>query len=271
MSKFIRGLFYTQLLIIVPFLVFSQEQEKISPKKKRDNTVKGYFSWGYNKDWFSKSDLHFHTNTGAYDFSLNDVKAEDRPGFSQIIGGDISIPQYVYRIGLYFEKYNAGIEINFDHAKYVVIQDQMVHLKGRINETYYDTDTVLSKDFVQFEHTNGANFLLLNFVKQKKFSETKNGKFRFGGIAKIGAGAVIPKTDVTLFGTRLDNKFHVAGYIVGLETGFRFEMFKYLYLETTMKGSYADYLNVLTLSNSKANHHFWTLEAIVCGGIQIDL
>ena len=82
---------------------------------------------------------------------------------------------------------------------------------------------------------------------------------------------MIPKTDVTLFGQRLDNRFHVAGFIAGIETGLRFDAFKHVFLECTVKGSYANYLNVLVMGAGKANHHFWTLENILTFGIQIPI
>jgi hypothetical protein len=265
-----KGKLYAGLTILI--LIAALKPVSASDKDGTDTKVRDgsfYFSWGYNKDWFSQSDIHFRNpKSGAYDFTLYDLKAKDRPGFNQIVTSDISIPQYVYRIGYYSQKHKLGIEINFDHTKYVVIQDQVAHIKGRINETYYDQDTVISADFLKFEHTNGANFLLLNVTKRLKIHSTKNEKFRSLWVVKGGAGIVIPKTDVTLFGERLDNKFHVAGFIFGVETGLRLELMRHLFIEATMKGSYANYLNVLTVSDGKAKHHFWTAETILTGGYQ---
>jgi hypothetical protein len=270
MPKLISTNFFVLLLHLIFLYTINNTASAESDPHKKNGVF--YFSWGYNKDWFSKSDIHFKNSaTNEYDFTLYGVTAKDRPGFNQILTSDLSIPQYVYRLGYYSSKLKAGIEINFDHAKYVMNQNQIAHLKGRISETYYDTDTVLSKEFVKFEHTNGANFLLLNFVKQHKFHETSNKKFSAGGIIKAGCGIVIPKTDVTLFGERLDNKFHVAGYIFALETGFHLQMFRNFFLEPTVKGSFANYVNVLTVGEGKANHHFFTLEAIFTAGIQFGL
>ena len=36
-----------------------------------------YFYWGYNRDYFSHSDIHFHGP--GYDFTVYDVTARDRP------------------------------------------------------------------------------------------------------------------------------------------------------------------------------------------------
>ena len=205
------------------------------------------------------------------------MKAKDRTGFSQILRtaahGDITIPQYVYRLGYYFNnKHDIGVEINFDHAKYVMRQDQSVHLKGQIHGLELDKDTLLQDGrLLKFEHTNGANFLMGNFIKRKNFLHSSNSKHWLSAIVKTGGGILIPKTDVTLFGTRIDNKFHIAGWITGIESGLRYDGFRHFYAELTTKGSFVDYTDVLTIGTGRANHHFWCMEAILCAGFQFGL
>lgn len=243
-------------------------------------TTKGkgilYASWGYNRDWFTTSDLHFqNSGTDNYDFTLYDVKATDRPQFNEIIRtaiqGDFSIPQYVYRVGYYFNKdRNLGVELNFDHSKYLMVQDQLVRIKGHIRGTQLDGDTVLYSHFLQFEHTNGANFLIGNIIKQKKIFMSNSRKHWLSIVIKAGAGIVIPKTDVTLFGTRIDNRFHIAGWIAGAETGLRYD-FGHFFAEATMKGVYANYSNVLVIGTGKAHHRFGCFQAILNAGYQFSL
>lgn len=233
---------------------------------------KFYFSWGYTRAWFSKSDIHFedHSNkyyrvTGKYhdyDFTIYSATAKDRPDFDQIKDViNITIPQFVARVGYYFNnKKDFGVEINYDHTKYVVDNYQNVRIKGTFNGNYVDKDTLLDPDnFLHFEHTDGANFWLFNFIKRWKLYEPSK-KFNVGYVIKPGAGFVYPRTDVRMQGTRLNNNWHLAGWIVGLESGFRVEFLKYGVFEFVGKGSYADYTNVLVLGkgNGKANHHFYT-------------
>jgi hypothetical protein len=242
--------------------------------KKGKGTL--YASWGYNRDWFSQSDLHFKDNgSDDYNFILYNVKAKDRSGFNLLLKtaahGDISIPQYNYRLGYYFNsKHDIGIEISFDHAKYVMVQDQQVHIKGQIHGIGMDKDTLLGIDFLKFEHTNGANFLMGNFLKRQNFFHSANNKHWISAIIKTGAGIMIPKTDVTLFGTRLDNKFHIAGWLAGIEPGLRYD-YRHFFVEATVKGSFVDYTDVLTVGTGKANHRFWCFEAILTAGIQFGL
>jgi hypothetical protein len=233
-----------------------------------------YAAWGYNRDWFSKSDIHFQ-NSGSdnYDFTLYDLKAKDRSGLADLLKtaseGDITIPQYEYRFGYYFNnKHDLGVEINFDHTKYVMINDQVAHVKGQIHGVQIDKDTIVETGFVKFEHTNGANFLMGNLLKRKNFLHSANNRHWLSVIVKPGAGIMIPKTDVTLFGTRIDNRFHIAGWLTGVETGLRYDGFRHFFMEVTGKGTFVDYMNVLTIGTGRANHHFWCFEALVNAGFE---
>ncbi len=275
--KLFKKIFLLSLLLVNFSFLQSQEIQQIPIKRKGSF----YIGWGYNKDWFSKSDIHlkntsndYNPFTGKpdnYDFTVYRAKAKDRPGFRDIMRTDLSIPQYVYRVGYYFnDKHNLGIEINFDHVKYVMIDNQTLRVKGTIHGQYIDKDTLVRpEDFLHFEHTNGANFLMLNFMKRERIFASKNERHQLFAIAKPGIGIVIPKTEVVLFGQEMDNRFHIAGYCAGLETGFRYEAFKYIYLEYTGKVSFAHYTNVLVIGSGKANHHFWTLENILVLGLQV--
>ena len=266
-----KGITLLAFLFYITNSLFAQEIERCNcPQQSRIGKGTFYFSWGYNKDYFSKSDIHFK-NRGSdnYNFTLYNLKAKDRTGFKDILATDLSIPQYVYRLGYYLNnKKDIGIEINFDHAKYVMVNNQEAHLKGNIHGVNYDLDTLVSTNFLKFEHTNGANFMMVNLMKRHNLIVSSNKKHWLSGVVKVGAGIVIPKTDVTLFGERLDNRFHIAGYITGIETGLRYDLFKYAFIEFTGKGTFANYTNVLTVGSGKAHHHFFTGQAILTAGFQ---
>jgi hypothetical protein len=232
-----------------------------------------YFQWGYNRDKYSKSDLHFKNGT-KYDFTVYEAKALDQPNFEAFSKYplDITIPQNVYRIGFYLNReHTRAIEINFDHAKYVVKDYQNLRIKGNINGEVFDKDTVINPAFIHFEHTNGANFYHINYVSiHELLRNKKNTRTMASVIWKAGAGIVVPKSDITLFGKELDNKYHVAGYILGAEAGFRFYPLKKWFLEATCKGGFANYLNVLTVGdNGRAHHSFYYGEVIGTFGYEI--
>ncbi len=261
-KTFIR--FFFLAILSFPFYLFADGVPK-------PNIHKGtfYFSWGYNKGWFSKSDLHFSEKNTAknYDFTVYDVVAHDSPLLGRIMRWDVTIPQFIYRFGYYFnDSRDLGIEIGFDHAKYIVDRDQHVHIKGSIYGESIDKDTIIQPRFLLFEHTNGANFLMASLLKRISFYRSSNEKHNIAVVFKPGAGIVIPRTDVTLFGKRRDNIYHIAGYIAGLETVLRYQYGKHWFAEGGAKGAYANYLNVLTVGDAKASHHFYSFECLFSVG-----
>lgn len=243
-----------------------------------------YFAWGYNRNWYSKSNIRLQNNNPqlingkyySYDFTVYNATAKDRPDFDQIKDvANITIPQFGFRVGYFFNnKQDFGIELNYDHAKYVVNNYQKVRVKGQINGDYFDKDTILDPDnFLHFEHTDGANFWMINFIKRWKLLESKNKKYNFGLIVKPGAGIVYPRTDVTIFGNRINNDWKISGVIAGVEAGIRAEFLKNGFLEFTGKGAYANYINAITQGKGygKASHKFWVAEAILMIGYQFKL
>jgi hypothetical protein len=231
-----------------------------------------YLQWGYNRDIFTRSDLHF-SNGNQYDFVIHNARADDKPDYDGFFDAplDITIPQNSYRIGFYLNRENTwAIEVNFDHAKYVVPDDQTLRITGQIQGEPIDQDTVIRRQFVHFEHTNGANFYHINYVHQKFLIEgARYGKLSY--LLKGGAGIVVPRSDVTIMNRRLDNEFHVAGYIISAEAGMRYYPLRNFFLELNVKGGFANYLNVLTVEGGKAYHHFWYGELIALAGYDLNL
>ncbi|MBS1646783.1 MAG: hypothetical protein JST67_05540 [Bacteroidetes bacterium] len=263
-----------------PFLL--PAQDTLLPKKTK---VTWYGVWGYNRDWFTNSTIHFvnHGNGGpndpvhgTYDFTIHDVTAHDKPQFDHIAGSwsdlvNVTIPQFNFRIGCYFnDKQDFGIELSYDHAKYVVTDGQNMHFTGTVEGHPLKYDSIPSPHDFHFEHTDGANFWMLNFIKRWALWTSKNQKNSVGFIVKPGIGTVMPRTDVTIFSHRLNNDWHFAGIIGGVETGMRAYFLKHLVIEFTVKASYADYMKCLVqgYGNGTASHTFGTLSAILNVGYQ---
>jgi hypothetical protein len=257
------------ILIWVTLPAFSQ---------KKNMLINGmYLQWGYNTEWYTKSTIHFKMSNGN-NFKLHHAKAHDKPDLDAIYKepDQVSIPQYNYRIGFYVnKKHTTAIELNFDHAKYVVTDGQQVHVTGTIDGKQVDGDSILNRDsFLHFEHTDGANWLHINYVSQKTlFTTYKKGRPLLNYIWKLGAGINIPRTDFTWKGERLNNNFHVAGYNLGAEGGVRFYPLKKFFIEGTGKTGYVRYINALactpTQKGNRATHGFGYFELIGLIGYDI--
>ncbi|MDP1800094.1 MAG: hypothetical protein Q8L81_01990 [Bacteroidota bacterium] len=248
---------------------------------KTHSKGKLYLGWGYNKDWYSKSDIRLQNNNPqlingkyyTYDFTVYNAKATDRPDLDKLYDiANITIPQFSFRVGYFLNnKKDLGFEINYDHAKYVVNNYQKVRVKGQINGDYFDKDTILDPDtFLRFEHTDGANFWMFNFIKRWKFLKSANNKNNLGVILKPGIGIVYPRTDVAIFGNGINNNWKISGVISGVEIGIRGEFLKHGFFELTGKGARANYINAIVQGKGygKASHKFWVAEAILILGCQ---
>ena len=210
---------------------------------KETKTTKGiiYFAFGSQRIFYTPSDIRIRrSNEPSFDLTLYKVKAKDEGGLKWE-----TAPQFSYTVGYYFINKNFGIEYQYDHIKYFVTQNRVVHLKGTINDVFYDQDTTLVKDFFQLEHSDGANYAMVNFVKWFPLRAFKNENFSLDILAKAGAGVVNPKTNSTIMGIRRDDRYHISGYVTGFEGGLRFRFFKHIFATGSFKGTYANYNHFL--------------------------
>lgn len=235
-----------------------------------------YIQWGYNTEWYTRSNLHFKGSVNGipHDFTAYNVKGVDQNDFDAIAKKpwEVSVPQYNYRIGFYLnQRKTKAIEFNFDHTKYIVGDNQRVRVKGYVGDQHFDNDTTVTREnLFHFEHTNGANFYHINYVQFWPLNKTNRRAGYFVPMLKVGAGFMIPKTDVTMFGKRLDNRFHLAGYMASGEGGIKYYISHTWFLEGTAKTGYAKYTNALTVDGGKATHSFGYGELIMTIGYDIN-
>jgi hypothetical protein len=172
-------------------------------------------------------------------------------------------------VGYYFKKKNFGIEFNFDHLKYFVTPGQEVQVKGQISGVPVDEKMVISPGFVQLEHSDGANYAMLNFVKLKPLTSPKK-KSSLDLVLKAGAGIVIPKTNSTIMGVRYDEAYVLSGYVAGLEGGLRYNFLKYGFLTGTLKGAYANY-HKFRIANGRGSQDWFSGQVNLIAGAQFPL
>lgn len=258
------------VILCIPAAVsFSQEKKK---------TFHGmYLQWGYNVEWYTRSNLHFSLSNGDR-FTVHRAKAHNNPGFQTILDKPLkfTLPQYNYRAGFYLNKaLSRSIEINFDHTKYIVNKGQTARVTGFIDGKSVNGDSVLNpQTFFHFEHTDGANFLHINYVQHHTLARTAGSHRKLlSTVWKAGAGINIPRSDFTWRGDRLNNKFHVSGYNISGEGGARIYPGKRLFFELTGKTGYVRYIDALAETSSskgnRARHGFGYFEMIGTIGYDI--
>jgi hypothetical protein len=242
-----------------------------------NNGQKGklYFYWGWNVSSYTTSDIHFTGN--SYDFSLSDVQAQDRQNKFSIDKYlnplNATIPQYNFRVG-YFLRDNYNISFGFDHMKYVMNQNQVVKINGEIagsgtsyDKSYTNEDLVLSTDFLQYEHTDGLNYLNIELRRFDTFHQ--KGNFTFNLTEGVGIGGMLPKTNATLFGGDRYDEFHWAGYGMSIMAGLNVT-YKKFFIQTEWKGGFINMPKIRTTqftSENASQHFFFSQFNIVFGGI----
>ena len=215
------------------------EGQPVQPNSKNEKGI-FYFAFGSHRIFYTPSTIHIvRTSDSFFDFKLIKVKGRDEGGlrFDEA-------PQFSYTIGYYFKKQKLGIEYQYDHIKYFVRQNQAVPLKGRIGNEQFDQDTVINADFFQLEHSDGGNYAMINLVKWIPLTSTDKW-ITAELMLKAGMGLVNPKTNSTILGMHRDDKYHVSGYVFGIESGFRLRLGKYFFGTGTCKGAWANYNHFL--------------------------
>ena len=259
---------------LVTFLSFAQGEPS---KQKQDRKGSLFLYWGYNRSYYSTTNLHF--NGKNYDFTLYNLKAHDRPskvGMVYINPTTFTIPQYNYRLG-YFITNRIAISGGIDHMKYVVDENQPTRISGVIRPeasatyagTYLNDTITLKRDLLLFEHTDGFNFVSIDFEYLQPIKSIWKNRIAFSWNVGIGGVWAVARTDVRVMGDGINNDFHVAGYALGLKTGPRIEYKKRIFLSGEVKGGYASLPSVLIKNEAPeiGDHNFYFLEYYVVLGV----
>jgi len=261
------------LVIFLGILSFAASAQDNTVRSQDYNYVgrqgQWYFSWGYNEEWYTHSDIHVSQPTLGNDYSFKNVFAEDKVGWDHdFFHTPISIPQYNYRLGHWF-KDDWAIEINFDHAKYQVEPEQLLHVKGTMDHKPIDTFFVNNGTLV-YQLNNGANFFLFNLVHRIQVPHANFKFFNASLLLKGGVGFMYPHTQNTIYGHDNDQGFQFGGLDIGGEADLRMTFFKYVYLEYCNKLIFTDYWG-LHVYDGVARQHFGTYEMIANIGVNVPL
>ena len=274
---------YFLLLLTMSLLFsgFSQRRNKAKPKKSF-NAGAIFFHWGYNRDFYSKSDINF-TGPG-YDFTLQDCQAEDRQESLSYENyfkfNNITIPQYNIRIG-YMIKKNWAISLGFDHMKYILKDNVPYQLSGTINpgvdlETnwsgiYINEPVITQEASFHYENSNGLNYIRAEVSRVDQWYRQRNSAwFALSSLFGVGAGAIVSMNDFTFAGRKSLETQSLSGMALSLHADMRLEFFRHFYIQPGIGSGFMLQNNVKTRPedfNSIASHQFGYIEAHILFGL----
>lgn len=279
--------FLTLVIVLLSISSFAQTENLVdlpiqSEKYTAHNKGKFFAYWGWNKAFYSKSDIHF---TGSnYDFTIHDVMAHNRPKgihIDYINPTRVTIPQTNVRIG-YFISDKYSVSIGYEHMKYVMDNFKVVPISGyypnqndnNFGEYVNGSEVNLTPEFLAFEHTDGLNYINTEISRMddisKLFHLPNTDKVQINVTEGIGGGILYPKTNAKVFDKERHDEFHLSGYGLSAKAGLNITFFKYFFVQSEIKAGYINMNDIrTTYSNTdKAEQQFWFVQPmIVFGGI----
>lgn len=255
------------ILITCTTNCYSQEKQigttPLENKFKTQKKGKFYFYWGWNKAQYSYSDIRFKGDN--YNFTLFDVAAQDRQtGWDPSVylnPGNMTIPQTVARVGYYFHD-NWNLSLGVDHMKYVMVRNQLATIDGYIdlqnsftqfNGIYDNEQLMISEDFLQFEHTDGLNYINIEISRVDnlgEFFKWDSKKVQLNILESIGTGVLYPKTNSTLLSKERYDDFHFSGFGVSLKGGINLTLFDHFFIQAEIKSGYINMSDIRTTTSN---------------------
>jgi hypothetical protein len=260
--------------------ISAQEEIKIQDKYTAHNKGKFFVSWGGNRESYTKSDVNFRGKD--YNFTVENMVAHDKPKgwhVDYINPVRMTIPQTNFRMG-YFINDHYSIALGVDHMKYVMTQNQTANVTGSINAStpfdgvYNNTPTVMTENFLMYEHTDGLNYINTEFSRHDDISAVfkirNTDKIQINLTEGVGVGLLYPKTNTTLLGKERHDDFHVSGYGTSLKAGLNVTFFKHFYIQGELKGGYINMKDIRTTQSNedRASQDFFFFQRLIAfGGI----
>lgn len=224
-----------------------------------------YVSWGYNTAQYARTDIRF-VQPGN-DFTLVGAEMHDSKAWD-IWNHSITVPQYSFRVGKFIRP-NTAIELNFDHAKAILVQGQNVRVRGTLNGASVDQRMNVTDVVQEYQLNNGANFVLINVVQRFRIAGEPGRTGSVSVLAKAGGGFMVPHAQNTVLDQPNVRGFQYGGLGAGLEGAVRVHIFRMVYVEVAEKGYYGYYRN-LNIHDGKANQNLRARLTVISFGFTFD-
>lgn len=257
--------FFVFICILFSTGVFAQ---RLFNSVKKISNAHGtlFVSWGYNRSFFTESDLQFKGN--KYDFTLFGVDAQDQKASKladYLAANKLFRTQFSFRTGYhYMNKY--AIVVAYDRINYVMNDANAVVLNGTIDTslhaiwggTFKNENVITNRS--DFHYANmGMHLIQAALQRTDKLYQSKNKQFSFCTSYGVQLGAVVSSNQF-LFANSLQARKSLSGFTLAAYAHARLEFFKYLFLQAQLTGGSINNFKVKTHEtelNDYAKNQFW--------------
>ena len=210
---------------------------------------KFYVQLGLNWSYYGRSDINF--DGPGYDFTLEDVEAKDQPYKSSL--------QYNIHAGYHITD-NYSISIGFDHMKYVMKIPQQLIISGVIEPqvsnpayssgsyagNYFSQSIAVTPEMLTLEYTDGFNYASVHVQRLDDVWLSDNSRTLLALETGVGAGLILPRSDVKLFGVGKNNRMNIAGWSASAKAGLMLNFNKRFYFLGSLEAGYANMDKIFT-------------------------
>lgn len=219
---------------------YAQEEQKQEKVSNEFGTF--YIGWGYNRSYFTKSDLQIIGR--GYDLTFHGIKATDNPSnFRWDVYFNpkfFTVPQFNIRAGFYFkDKYS--VSVGYDHMKYITSNEQNVSISGyvdpsvnhfQLSGTYDHTPYYFDNTAFHYENSDGLNYFRFQFERTDQWYKTKNkGWFAINTQYGIGSGFLLTFNDLNWAYTHSRKRVSISGWGMSVTSGVRLDFFNHFYIQ----------------------------------------
>jgi hypothetical protein len=112
---------------------------------------------------------------------------------------------------------------------------------------------MIDEDFLQFEHTDGLNYVNLEISRVDNLGDYfkwDSKKIQLNILEAFGAGVLYPKTNSTLLSKERYDDFHLSGFGVSFKGGINLTFFNNFFVQGEIKTGYINMSDIRTTTSS---------------------
>ncbi|MEN9523058.1 MAG: hypothetical protein RL065_1435, partial [Bacteroidota bacterium] len=236
-----------------------------------------YFHWGYNRSFYSNSNVRLKGDD--FDLTFYQLKAKDKPYKFNMVNyidpTSMWVPQYNYRLGFYLNEH-VSVSVGLDHMKYVVDQNQSAVVTGDASANFpnskgfplhYDGTSMPLKGFMYLDHTNGLNLISADIDYRTKIYQHK--KIELALKSGVGVAMMVTKSELHLMDYGIDNEFNKCGFAFSSYQGVELTIGKYFFIRPQVRMGWIDLTGFLLngrYDSGRGYQNFAFVEGMVVAG-----